>query len=254
MGVVYPRLRPDVADDLASRMKVRGLEDLRLDSHLTHPQIEYYPSGVKVDDRRMAKVRDSVRDVVDNLRFPAPHRGNVRLINLFDHEVGRRLHRDMNIVPADAAADGVWSFMSLVVLPDVAMWRFPEFNLERLLGGPRNVLRRLWWRAFVLGDGPHDAPAQLGEDQLVQVMERPTLGGNPRIARAFCSSYLSHQASRPDVSPMFWMRDAAKRLIRLTAFVALDALDDNRLDELMDEVVVAAAGSFPGPRQREGPS
>ena len=31
---------------------------------------------------------------------------------------------------------------------------------------------------------------------------------------------------RPDVSPMFWMRDAAKRLIRLTAFLALDALDD----------------------------
>jgi hypothetical protein len=43
---------------------------------------------------------------------------------------------------------------------------------------------------------------------------------------------------------MVWMRDAAKRLIRLTAFMSLDLLNDGQLDALMTEAVLAAAVSI----------
>jgi hypothetical protein len=152
----------------------------------------------------------------------------------------------MDIAPADAASADVWAFMTLVLLPEAAMWRYPDGDLDRLFGTQRNALRRLWWRAFVLGAAPNDAPYRLGEDQLVQVMERPTIGGNPRLARAFCGAFIEQRDARPEVPGMIWMRDAAKRLIRLTAFVAMDALGDGDLSAMMNEVVAEAAVKVSG--------
>jgi hypothetical protein len=256
MSLIYPRLQPQAASELVARARNLQLEALRRDSQLTHPQVEYYTSGVRVEQRQLAEVRGAVHEVLDQLGFPDPHRGQNARINAFDHEIGRRLHQKMQIVPADAASPDVWAFMTLVLLPDAAMWRYPYGDLDRLLGGPRNTLRRLWWRGFVLGDGPDDPPARLGEDQLVQVMERPTVGGNPRVARAFCTAYLREQDRRPELPRMIWMRDAAKRLIRLTAFVAVDALDDEQLIALMNEVVANSAARMstgsPGPGDAVG--
>ena len=69
----------------------------------------------------------------------------------FDRQLAAELHRQMHILPADAAVEDVWSFLSLVLLPDVACWRFPDRSEERLRGHFRNVFRRLWWRAYILG-------------------------------------------------------------------------------------------------------
>jgi hypothetical protein len=52
---------------------------------------------------------------------------------------------------------------------------------------------------------------------------------------------------------MIWMRDAAKRLIRFTAFMALDGLDDSQLAAFMDEIVIASASSL-GKASASGPS
>jgi hypothetical protein len=251
MSLVYPRLQPQAIDDLVQRARNLPVDALRRDSQLTHSQVEYYTSGVRVDQRQLADIRRAVHNVLDQLSFPNPHRGQNARINAFDQEVGRHLHQIMQILPADAASPDVWAFMTLVLLPDAAMWRYPDGDLDRLLGGPRNALRRLWWRSFVLGDGPDDPPARLGEDQLVQVMERPTVGGNPRVARAFCAAYLQAQDRQPHLPSMIWMRDAAKRLIRLTAFLAVDSLDDEQLAGLMMGVVAESAAGMtiksPGP-------
>ena len=145
----------------------------------------------------------------------------------------------MDIVPADAAHGGVWTFLACVVLPDVAVWRFPDRNEERLLGTPRNTFRRRWWRAYVL-DGARSRPNdrkvvdELGEDEVVQVMERTALAGNPRLARRVCVTFLELAARAPQVGRMEVMRDAAKRLIRLTPFVAFDSLGDQALNAVVE--------------------
>lgn len=241
--LLYPRLKPEAALEIATQIQGKSLEHLRATAGLSHDQTEFYPSGIRVNEKRLAELQSSVRAVVDSLGFPKA--GSVRARTTFDQKTAGLIYKTMDIVPADAASSDVWSFITLVVLPDAAIWRYPDGDLRRLIGDrERNVLERLWWRAFVLGDGPAEAPAILGEDQLVQVMERASLGGNPRVARALCEAYLRQQGTQKGVPAMLWMRDATKRLIRLTAFMDLDAIADRELQALMDDIVMQAARSL----------
>jgi hypothetical protein len=241
---VYPRIDPQVGLELINDYASMDLQQLRLVSLIEHPQQFYYPTGTPVPNKLLQALRASVRQSVDELGFPKPHRSSVRLINQFDHELAGLLHRTMQIIPADAGSEDVWAFISLALLPEVAAWRFPERDPSRLTGQPRNVFRRLWWRAYILGDGPKDPPAILGEDQLVNIMERPTIGGDPRIARAFCRAYLSDDIAELKLQPMFLMRESAKRFIRFTPFLAIGTLPDPELGHLMREIVSSAASAL----------
>ena len=151
----------------------------------------------------------------------------------------------MQIVPADAADEGVWSFLSLVLLPDIALWRYPnpggKGDYERIIGRPRNVFRRLWWRAFALGPA---ISAKLLEDEAVAIMERPTLGGNPRIAAALAESHLRAVKANPSVSRTELMRQVTKRLRRLSVIVTLAALKDDALKAVMAEVIAESVESL----------
>lgn len=240
--LVYPRLAPDRALELLE--DIRGLppEELRTRSQLSHSDATFYTAGTPASEAKLAQLRAEVRDVVDELGFPRPGRRADAAASAFDQRLPGVLHRVMEIVPADAAAEGVWSFISLVLLPDVAAWRYPDMHPDRMTGHFRNAFRRLWWRAEILGDGPTDPPARLGEDQLVAVMERPTIGGDGRLARAFSRTVLDELAAQAaGSSGMTLMREAAKRLIRFTPFMAMGALEDGELEALMLEIVGDAA-------------
>jgi hypothetical protein len=138
----------------------------------------------------------------------------------------------MGIVPADAASDEVWSFLTLVVAPDVAVWRFPGRADDRLLGRPRNVFRRLWWRGQVLGNDFIDERDGLGEDELVGIMERSTIAANPRLARALAHVVVEY-GTRVNVARSDLMRDVAKRVLRLQSVLCMEILDDERVDDLV---------------------
>jgi hypothetical protein len=246
---VYPRIDElharRLIDELAGstpadiHMRLAGQADL------SHPIATYYTTGTRVPALRLAAVRREVVAVATGAGFPQGHDNRLRPISEFDHRCAGILYRTMQILPADAAATGVWSFLSLVVLPDVVIWRYPNRAPVRLTGHPRrNALRRLWWRAHILGDGPDDPPAVLGEDQLVAIMERPTIGGDRRIARALCCAYLVTSTQRPSLPPMRLMREAAKRLTRLTPFLAVGALPDAALQALLAEVLDSAAAAL----------
>ena len=152
------------------------------------------------------------------------------------------LYRKMRIAPADAANGDVWSFLALVLLPDIAFWRFPNPPDVRLLGRPRNVLRRYWWRAHVLGAEDGGLAARLGEDQHVQIEERrAAIGGNPPLARALAGTVLAFSEESPEIDLEGLMREAAKRLVRLTPFVCFEALPEATLTAQMREIVKGAA-------------
>ncbi|GIJ34439.1 hypothetical protein Vse01_35870 [Micromonospora sediminimaris] len=152
----------------------------------------------------------------------------------FDRLLAPALYRQMAIVPADAASEEVWSFLSLVLLPDVALWRWPNLlrrpGYERIIGRPRNVFRRLWTRVHSLGE---DLGAQLYEDEAVAILERPTLGAHPRVARAIAHGHLTTAgeagAARTDI-----LRITARRLRRLAVVVSLESLDDTQLAQLVE--------------------
>jgi hypothetical protein len=112
------------------------------------------------------------------------------------------------------------------------------------MGGHRNVLQRLWLRGEVLGAEDDGPAARLGEDQIVAILERPdALGRNPRIARALALSVLRYM-ERGSVSPMNLMRESAKRVMRLTAWMLLAELNDRTLAEIIDEAVGKAGSAL----------
>ena len=95
------------------------------------------------------------------------------------------------MTPHEASQDEVWSYLTCCWLLDVAFWRFgADASIDRFIGHlNRNTFRRMWWRAEVLG--PDVDLAQLGEDELVNIMERPTLFSDRRLARTIALELLS---------------------------------------------------------------
>jgi hypothetical protein len=134
--------------------------------------------------------------------------------------------------------------MSLVLLPDVALWRFPNRDgregYERIIGRPRNVFRRLWWRCQALGAEEDGPGGRLLEDEAVAIMERPTLGGDRRVALAIASEHLRRVDAGLASARTEIMRQAMKRLRRLSSVTMLGALDDGSLEGVIREVFSGA--------------
>lgn len=239
--LVYPRLPRDVAQRLIIERANLSLADLASLSTLVHPDAEPAATGGNpVDQRRLAEVRDLIRGIAEKAGYPEALGSSTQK---FDRPCGTALFDVMGIVPADAAEEGVWSFLTLVVAPEIGPWRFPGRSEERLIGRPRNVLRRTWWRAWALGPDLERAPdgcTPLGEDESVQIMERPSLGGNRRTARALQAALWRAELQGLSVARSEVMRELARRLRATKSHIALDALNDGQLAELLDRLSAEA--------------
>jgi hypothetical protein len=243
--LLYPRLPRSVAHGLIQERADASLNDLAALSTLAHPDAE--PSatgGLPVDLQRLGEVRAVIRRIAEEAGYPKSLGTSTQS---FDRPCGSALLRLMDIVPADAAEEGVWSFLTLVVVPEIGPWRFTGRSEDRLLGRPRNVLRRTWWRAWALGPDLEYAPdgcSPLGEDESVQIMERPSLGGNHRTARALQAALWRAELSGLSVARSELMRELARRLRAVKSHIALDALDDAALADKLDRLTVDALKSL----------
>lgn len=143
----------------------------------------------------------------------------------------------MQLQPSEASKPGVWEFFSCVLVCDLVRWRFPGGSdgtpLERLLAGRRNTFQRLWWRAFVLHEEQNKQRYELldllGEDEIVQIMERPFLAGSRGLSRTVGRELLEASKRHKAVSRRTLMREAQKRLRRLAAFTSFEAVEETDL-------------------------
>ena len=138
--------------------------------------------------------------------------------------------------------------MACVLLPDIVRWRFPggekgqtgEERFSWKSRGVRNTFSRVWWRACILRqpqtENPFELLYQLGEDELVQIMERPAIAGSPILARQICRSFIDISNTATGISRSDLLRDAMKRLRRLLTMVSFDALDEEVLRALVDGI------------------
>ncbi len=239
-NLLYPRLNRSAARALVHERTGASLAELSVMSALTHSAAE--PSatgGHPATTQQIEQVRRAIREVALAAGYPERLRSNSQRQS-FDRPCGTKLYEIMGIVPADAAEEGVWSFLTLVVVPEIGPWRFPSETEERLLGQPRNVLRRTWWRAWALGPDLESAPAgctPLGEDESVQIIERPSLGGNRRTAQAIQSAAWRAERDGLSVPRSELVRQLALRLRATKPHVLLDGMDDASLELLMDELI-----------------
>lgn len=236
-SLLYPRLGRAAAQRILHERAGAELDELYGLGSINHPDAAPAATGGHpAPAEKLLEIQNAIREIAKAAGFPQPLAGYTQQ---FDRPCGTALFEIMDIIPADAADEGVWSFLSVVVVPEIGPWRFPSLAEERILGRPRNVLRRLWWRAWALGPDLVDAPdgcQPLGEDESVAIMERPSLGGNRRSACALRDALWRAEKNGLTVPRSELMRQLARRLRAARSHISLDALDDTHLVDLLNRL------------------
>ncbi len=141
--------------------------------------------------------------------------------------------------PADGFQTEVWSYLTLRVLPDLALIRWPANDQERFLGNPeRNCFQRLWQRAYVLGG---ELASQLQEDEAIKMFERTeAIGSNRQLARSMALYIVTHRNGHkklPTGSGMssLIVAQAAKRIRRSMSVLSVQSMSEGELDNFVEE-------------------
>jgi hypothetical protein len=235
----YPRLPHSVAESLLDEQQDLPIDQLTAFIATSHHKQEWHPTiPIRATDQELHKLRADVVSIATRNGYPVLQRRGGHAP--FDQQLSVHLYEQMGIVPAEAATGGIWSFIALVLLPDVAAWRFPDRHRDRFIGADlmigssnRHVFGRLWARAYILGA---EVSSGLGEDNVVNLFERSTFGGDPRLARTIGETHIRTIAANRIVQSQELMRDAMKRLRRLAVLVSFGALNDDQLRGLLEEV------------------
>lgn len=230
---VYPRLPFDVAHRLVKEVGAAyvggGIEGLAALVAFEHPRAQPVATGGRVADHSQIEV---VRSSVIEAAAPWISRGSVGRTEAaaFDLAIGKALHDALRIVPGDAAHEKTWSFLTLVVMPDVAVLRFPDMHPDRMFGTSRNPLRSAWVRRDTLGDLTDRFPRPLGVDEMVGLFERSQMARNRPLIRALASAVMAYEGkgSRSD-----WAREVFKEIRYTTGPRALDGMDEEEIEELI---------------------
>jgi uncharacterized protein DUF6339 len=243
MTIVVPRLAREAAAELIERHVASGPRVIARAMPDLSPVVTFSPvGGTRVEPGDLASLRGSLVELAQEHGIPE---SQVR-ISEFEGKCARVIHQSLPMTPHEASHEEVWSYLTCCWLLDIAVWRFgAEADERRYIGNVnRNTFRRMWWRAEILG--PEVDLTRLGEDELVNIMERPTIAADRRLARAVAAEFLRRVDDGEVPERMQLMREAMKRLLRLTPFVAFTALDAVGVEEIITETFDAAVAGLNG--------
>lgn len=189
MVFLFPRLLPSAAKTLREAYLGKSAEELRSSADLSHTAMFYAATGgVRLPVGRLRDIRAEILRAAEERGFPASH--NRKQAATFDITVAEMLHRDSGIIPAEAVAGDLWAFLSLVLMPDVAAWRYSDLHRDRVLGSDvtRHVFGRLWWRAHLVHDS--EAEEETSTPLCTSSANRPSIRSMP--------------AARPSAAALHW--------------------------------------------------
>ena len=203
--------------------------------------------GSPVDPDQLTELRERILRIAGNNGFGD---ASARVSHAeFDAEMSASLAEDPLFASGEALRDDVWAFVGVALAPDIVHWRFGAAH-ERYLGGVRNTFQRQWLRGRALDRGEGDPERwqlleELTEDALVQITERPSLGGDPVLARAIAEAWLraSLHHGRGAMEPV--MRRAVLRVRIWNEIRSLGDLPPGHLADLLDD-------AFSIPAERRG--
>ncbi|WP_445989459.1 hypothetical protein ACSVCE_13615 [Chromobacterium haemolyticum] len=252
--ILFPLLPHHISLQLANTARSAPIRSLADAAVPEHPACEYTPTGgIRATVAALNKLRSDLLHLATTAGYPNPP--NQQQAAIFDAEAALVLAQQMLMAPAEAAKGGVWEFLSCVLLPDIVRWRFGGTGgaatpLERFLSGRRNVFQRLWWRAFHLSSRVANAPPlhellrTLGEDELVQLMERPSLAGIEGLSVSIASGFLSASQSHSSLTRRQLIREAQKRFLRLSSFVSFESISPTEVARHVESVFDQVAKSL----------
>lgn len=243
---LYPRL--ERTDDLLARaIELGGLtiEQCRTKRRTTDPAAVYTATGgTRSTVAQLEAIAKGLTDIAIRNGYPEERQRNTAA----DAEWAEWLHRHLDTSAHEAALDSMWHFMTVVLVPDLVRWRWgatkEDSTSDRWITikhRGRNAFGRLWWRAEIFFDEnsvtPYNLVHALGEDELVQVMERPSFAGNRILSITTAKMLLSAEKKYPSINRSSVLRDYQKRMLRLGAFTDFQALDHLATVNLAQEVL-----------------
>ncbi|TGH27846.1 MAG: hypothetical protein ERJ68_00435 [Aphanocapsa feldmannii 277cI] len=250
------QLPDDAAQPLLAEMASTGdPSSLKPKGDLKHPQAYVLPTGgLPVAAEQLADLRHRIVAAAGEHGFPSTRPGVFRD---FETEVAKILSTweplwfDGGVPSGEALRRACWTYLTVIVLPDVAIWRWPHPDAPdvhgawrgRMLGGTRNTFQRIFRRVMSLDRGPSH-PDRWGlirdllEDDFSSILERPTLGSNPHVAVCIAEEYLAMrqrlQGLRAGIHTRIH-RTAIKDLCAYGVVLPLDLLPRADLEDLVRE-------------------
>ena len=246
MVVLLPRLPGPAAEFLFDQLMANGVAEGFAFSPDELPNAVRFAAtgGTRVASTQLSALRTSIVEIAR--RNGLGSKGDRAAFAQFDAEMAGTLSEDPLLASGEALRDDVWAFVGLSLAPDIVHWRFGN-SRERYLGGVRNTFQRLWMRGQALDRGADHKSRwyllkQLTEDALVQITERPSLGGDPVLARAIAEAWIraSHHHGKGAMEPI--MRKAALRIRIRNEIRSLADLPPNHLAGVLDEAFNLPAG------------
>ncbi|MEV5541773.1 DUF6339 family protein [Saccharopolyspora shandongensis] len=237
MSLLYPRLLSGQARPLFEEYRKLTLVELADRVDTSHESAVYVATGGdRVAEDRLRELRKLIIDLAEEADFP--NKPNRSAQTKFDLRLAAVLHTEAGLTPAEAASGDIWAFFALVLLPDIAFWRYPDPPRDRILATDltRHVFGRMWWRAQLVhspGDpDPYSALQILGEAAFDQIYaRRAALGGSPYLVKAILRVWNAQDLSKLDgQARRDILRDFLKRLLRLAPFMEFESIDETALD------------------------
>jgi hypothetical protein len=249
---LYPRLPQHVALSAAENLIRHSPVELSDVWGTTHEAVTFAPTGGnRITPKSLELLRAAVLALSQKYGYPtAPSKNAART---FDVDCGILLHETMHLHPSEASHNEVWSFLACILLPDVVRWRFDDSNdtmhyVGRERGMRRHALGRLWWRAYLAHnprwEKPYGLLRLLNEDDFVQITERSSIAVRPALFRAFCVSFARAAKTYDTIARRDLMREASMRMYRLLSLIAVEALSEQELHALTDDVFNKTAAAL----------
>ena len=244
---LYPQLHNIDAQSIAQERAGFDIVSLRNLSDTQYPKAVYTTSGGnRADKHHLGDIQTKLRGCAENWNYPA-NAVSMSSLKGFDQDSSKILLENLKMQPFEASQGDTWAFFGCVLLPDIVRWRFFQKDnpttLERFTGskwGLRNTFGRLWWRAYILADSKKTDPFfllnSLGEDELVQITERPLIAGNIILARSFCNCFLQVHSEHRNFDRSLIFRDSIKRLRRYIPIMAFESMSEKELETFMENL------------------
>lgn len=240
--VLLPRLSrlgvEEVLSSLRRRSKVSSiLKDLQTDPNRAGVSFSA-TGGRRIGAQRIVELREEITQIAARHGYPSEVTAHDR--QLFDAACAVHLAESADLQSGELLRDDVWAFIAAVLLLNVTIWRFPTLTPDRFHGGDRNMFQRLWYRAIALDRGSQHPQrwgliAHLTEDAIAQVVERPSVRNDRRLAVAIAEGWLRMVAGAGGASVERIMRRTIRDLRMRNEIQLLSALPDKELSMLVDE-------------------
>jgi hypothetical protein len=245
MAILLPRLPSIAAEKMLEEFLGRG--PATWNGFIAHdlPDAVRFAAtgGTRISAASLENIRKGILTIARDCGLGSGEKQNGHA--RFDAEAAAWLADCPEIASGEALRDDVWSFFCVVMFPDVAHWRFGT-SRERYLGGMRNTLQRLWLRASAFDRG-RDTDDRWGllrdltEDAFVQIIERPSIGGDPVLARGIAEAWIRAASKYGRGRMEDVMRMAVLRVRIVNEVRSLSSIESKALSDLLDSYFEIAA-------------